>query len=69
MHMLGSVGIPAGNEALYFVFSGPRLFPTLHVSNLVEAFVIVLVVSALSTFYPAFLATRVSPLQAMQTDE
>ncbi|PTL80523.1 FtsX-like permease family protein [Vitiosangium sp. GDMCC 1.1324] len=69
MRMLGRVGIPAGNEALYFFFSGPRLFPSLHVSNLVEAFVIVLVVSALSTFYPAFLATRVSPLRAMQTDE
>ncbi|HZH79218.1 MAG TPA: FtsX-like permease family protein, partial [Archangium sp.] len=69
MQVLGRVGIPAGNEALYFFFSGPRLFPSLHVSNLVEAFVIVLVVSALSTFYPAFLATRVSPLQAMQTDE
>jgi ABC-type lipoprotein release transport system permease subunit len=26
-------------------------------------------VSAISTLYPAFLATRVSPLQAMQTDE
>ncbi|QRO00398.1 ABC transporter permease [Archangium violaceum] len=69
MRMLGTAGIPAGNEALYFFFSGPRLFPSLHASNLVEAFVIVLVVSALSTFYPAFLATRVSPLQAMQTDE
>jgi ABC-type lipoprotein release transport system permease subunit len=69
MQFLGRVGIPASNEALYFFFSGPRLFPSLHVSNLVEAFVIVLVVSALSTFYPAFLATRVSPLQAMQTDE
>ncbi|OJH37553.1 ABC transporter permease [Cystobacter ferrugineus] len=69
MNMLGHVGIPAGNEALYFFFSGPRLFPSLHLSNLVAAFVIVLVVSALSTFYPAYLATRVSPLQAMQTDE
>lgn len=69
MRSLGRVGIPAGNEALYFFFSGPRLFPSLHASNLVAAFVIVLVVSALSTFYPAYLATRVSPLQAMQTDE
>jgi ABC-type lipoprotein release transport system permease subunit len=39
------------------------------VTNLVAAFVIVLVVSALSTLYPAFLAARVSPLRAMQTDE
>jgi ABC-type antimicrobial peptide transport system permease subunit len=66
---LGTAGIPAGNEALYFFFSGPRLFPNLYVSNLVAAFFIVLVVSALSTFYPAYLATRVSPLQAMQSDE
>jgi ABC-type lipoprotein release transport system permease subunit len=69
MRALGKAGIPATHEALYFFFSGPRLFPTLNLSNLVAAFVIVLVVSALSTFYPAFLATRVSPLKAMQTDE
>jgi len=69
MRALGKAGIPATHEALYFFFSGPRLFPSLRLSNLVAAFIIVLVVSALSTFYPAFLATRVSPLKAMQTDE
>jgi ABC-type antimicrobial peptide transport system permease subunit len=69
MAALGQAGIPAGNEALYFFFSGPRLYPTLSAGNLVAAFVIVLLVSAISTLYPAFLATRVSPLQAMQTDE
>lgn len=69
MAMLGHVGIPAGNDALSFFFSGPRLYPTLSAGNLIAAFVIVLVVSSISTFYPAFLATRVSPLQAMQTDE
>ncbi|WP_338867520.1 ABC transporter permease [Myxococcus stipitatus] len=69
MFNLGANGIPANNDALYFFFSGPRLFPTLSASNLIAAFVIVLGVSAISTFYPAFLATRVSPLQAMQTDE
>jgi ABC-type lipoprotein release transport system permease subunit len=66
---LRHVGIPAPNEALYFFFSGPRLFPFLSAGNIIAAFVIVLVVSALSTLYPAFLATRVSPLKAMQTDE
>jgi ABC-type lipoprotein release transport system permease subunit len=69
MAFLGSAGIPAGNEALYFFFSGPRLYPSLSTGNLVAAFVIVLVVSSISTLYPAFLATRVSPLKAMQTDE
>ncbi|NMO14987.1 ABC transporter permease [Pyxidicoccus fallax] len=69
MAALGSAGIPAGNEALYFFFSGPRLYPSLSAGNLIAAFVIVLVVSSISTLYPAFLATRVSPLKAMQTDE
>jgi ABC-type lipoprotein release transport system permease subunit len=69
MAALGSAGIPAGNEALYFFFSGPRLYPSLSAGNLIAAFIIVLVVSSISTLYPAFLATRVSPLKAMQTDE
>jgi hypothetical protein len=67
--ILGRVGIPATQETLYFFFSGPELHPTLRAGNLVAAFVIVLGVSALSTLYPARLATRVSPLQAMQMDE
>jgi ABC-type antimicrobial peptide transport system permease subunit len=66
---LGVAGIPAFHDSLYFFFSGPRLFPTLQASNIITALVIVVGVSAFSTFYPAFLATRVSPLQAMQTDE
>ncbi|PTL78719.1 ABC transporter permease [Vitiosangium sp. GDMCC 1.1324] len=67
--VLGRVGIPATQETLYFFFSGPELHPRLSSGNLVAAFVIVLGVSALSTLYPALLATRVSPLQAMQMDE
>ena len=35
----------------------------------IAAFVIVLLVSAFSSFYPAWLATRVTPRQAMQEDE
>ena len=62
--MLGTAGIPASSPTLYIFFSGPKLFPELGASNLVVAFVIVLLVSALSTLYPAFLATRVSPITA-----
>ena len=69
MWTLGSVGIPAGSDELYFFFSGPRLYPTWQVTNLIAGFAIVLVVSLISTFYPAFLAARVSPLRAMQSDD
>ncbi|HTS79655.1 MAG TPA: FtsX-like permease family protein [Myxococcaceae bacterium] len=62
-------GIPAGNETLYFFFSGPRLFPTLSPWNIVIALVVVVLVTVLSTLYPAFLATRVPPVRAMQSDE
>ncbi|MFL5350602.1 MAG: ABC transporter permease [Hyalangium sp.] len=66
---LHNVGIPAGSDEMYFFFSGPRLLPTLSASNVISAFVLVVGVSLFSTFYPAFLATRVSPVTAMQTDE
>ena len=37
--------------------------------TVIAAFVIVLLVSAFSSFYPAWLAMRVTPRQAMQEDE
>ncbi|MBC7794060.1 MAG: FtsX-like permease family protein, partial [Clostridia bacterium] len=47
------VGIPAGNDVLQFLFSGPRLYPTVGITNLVTAFVTIIAVSVLSTLYPA----------------
>jgi ABC-type antimicrobial peptide transport system permease subunit len=67
--LIGSVGIPATSDQLYFFFSGPRLYPALGTTTLVAALVITMLVSALSAFYPAWIGMRVSPLQAMQTDE
>ena len=66
---LGHVGIPAQNDQLYFFFSGPRLLPHVSVGNVVAAFLAVLAVSAISTLYPAIVATRVSPVKAMGSDE
>ncbi|ADO73049.1 ABC transporter permease [Stigmatella aurantiaca] len=66
---LGRVGIPAVSDELYFFFSGPRLLPFLSPGNFITAFLLVVGVSIFSTLYPAFLATRVSPVTAMQTDE
>jgi hypothetical protein len=67
--LLGKVGIPAANDVMTFFFSGPRLFPGIGTSSLVGALAIVLIVSALSSLYPAWLAMRVTPRQAMQTEE
>jgi ABC-type lipoprotein release transport system permease subunit len=67
--ILRMVGIPAFNDIFYFFFSGPRLHPGLSVVNVAIALAIVLVVSGASSIYPALIAMRVSPRQAMQSDE
>lgn len=66
---IGKVGIPAANDVFTFFFSGPRLYPSLNAGSLILAVAIVLFVSAISSFYPAWLAMRVTPRQAMQTEE
>jgi ABC-type lipoprotein release transport system permease subunit len=63
------VGIPAPSDVWTFFFSGPALYPTLGTASLVASLVIVLVVSVLSSLYPAWLAMRVTPRQAMGTEE
>ncbi|MEK7765475.1 MAG: FtsX-like permease family protein [bacterium] len=63
--VLGHFGIAAPSDELYFFFSGPRLFPAVEVANLAGALLAVLVVGVLANFYPAWLAMRVTPRQAM----
>jgi hypothetical protein len=64
-----SGGIAATNDTMYFLFSGPALIPRLGTASLVTSVVIVFLVSILSALYPAVLAMRVTPLEAMQSDE
>jgi ABC-type lipoprotein release transport system permease subunit len=67
--LIGKIGIPAKSDVWFFFFSGPRLHPFIGTSNIVAAFIIVLLVSAFSSFYPAWIAMRVTPRQAMQEEE
>ena len=62
-------GIPAVTDLLYFVFSGPALLPYLGTASVVGSLVIVLVVAILSALYPALLAMRVTPVEAMATED
>jgi ABC-type lipoprotein release transport system permease subunit len=64
-----SGGIPATNDQLYFFFSGPSLVPRLGTASLAVSLAIVLVVSIASGLYPALIAARVSPLEAMQSED
>lgn len=65
----GHIGIIAQNDFMIFLFAGPRLYPFLSVTHIVIAFVVVFVVTLVSTLYPALLATRITPLAAMQDAE
>jgi len=62
-------GIPAVTDLLYFVFTGPALFPTLGNASVAASLVIVLVVAILSALYPAIIAMRVTPVEAMATED
>ncbi len=62
-------GIPATTDLLYFVFSGPALLPTLGRGPVVISTVIVLAVAILSALYPAVIAMKVSPVEAMATED
>ncbi len=66
---LHSSGIPAFRDELYFFFSGPVLRPELTPGGVLLAIVTTLVVSVLAIIFPLVLATRVSPITAMQSQE
>lgn len=64
--VLNSVGIPATTDFLHFLFAGDRLYPTLSAGNMLWGLVAILLVSLLSTLYPARMATRIQPIVAMR---
>jgi len=70
VHLVGwTGGIAATNDTMYFLFSGPALIPRLGTASLFSSVAIVFAVSILSALYPAILAMRVTPIEAMQSDE
>lgn len=65
----GHFGLPATTDVMVFLFSGPRLYPTLAVNNILLAIVSIIAVALLSTLYPARIATRIQPVIAMGKKE
>lgn len=69
MRVLRVVGIPATSDFFYFLFAGPRLRPELQLEHVVLAVVLIAAVALVSTLYPAWTATRITPREAMATEE
>lgn len=67
--LLGHLGIAAPNDWFYFFFSGPKLFPWLNAGSLIGAFIVVIIVTCISALYPAWMATRVSPVTAIAAED
>jgi ABC-type lipoprotein release transport system permease subunit len=67
--LLGHVGLNAPNDWFYFFFSGPKLFPWLNLGSLIGAFIVVIIVTCISALYPAWMAGRVSPIQAIAAED
>jgi len=64
-----SFGIPAPNDFFTFLFSGPELRPSYDAGHLATGFFVILFVSSLATLWPARVATRVAPIEAMREGE
>ena len=64
--IINRVGIPATNDIMVFAFSGPRLRPDFTASHILTSVGIILVVTLLATYYPARIATRIQPIEAMR---
>lgn len=67
--VLGKTGIAATNDVLTFFFSGRRLHPSLSGQSVGFAMSAVVLVSVVAGMYPALLAMRVSPREAMHAEE
>lgn len=62
-------GIPASNDVVRFLFSGPRLYPGLHWQTVVLTPLLVSVIATLASVFAARFAASVRPAEAMQEKE
>ncbi len=62
-------GIPASTDLLFFLFSGPALLPRMGATSVVASLLLVVGVSILSGLYPALIAMKVTPVEAMASDD
>ncbi len=62
-------GLAAPNRQFFLLFGGRYLYPSVEAVHLLLGVAVILFVSVLSTFYPAYLAAQVQPVMAMRDKE
>jgi len=65
----GWAGLAAPNRQFFLLFGGRYLYPSVEPFHLGLGLLVILFVSVLSTFYPAYLAAQVQPVMAMRDKE
>ena len=68
-YFLHQNGIPATNDIAKFFFSGRRLYPVLDITHVIYGLGTVAMIGIAATYYPARIATRVHPIEAMKGAE
>lgn len=66
---LGQSGIHTHQPFFIFLLGGTSLYPTMNFANIFWGFAAIVVISIISTLYPARMAARVPPVVAMQGKE
>ena len=66
---LNHKGIPAPNDVMTFLFSGPRLYPTLQWNLVILSPLVISLVATIASIYAARHAANVKPAEAMQEKE
>lgn len=66
---LGESGVPATSEVLFFVFGGKTLNPVLEPTHLGVAVFAIGLVTLFASLIPAYVASRIPPIAAMQAKE
>ena len=67
--ILSAKGIPAPNDIVTFLFSGPRLYPMVRWPMVAAAPIFVTAIATLASIYAARHAAKVTPAEAMQEKE
>lgn len=69
LFFLGAKGLPAPSDFVVFLFSGPKLYPQVEWLWTFLGPIVVVILATVFTMYPALLASRVAPANAMQEKE
>ncbi len=62
-------GIPAANDVVSFLFSGPRLYPKMRWDIGITAPIVVTIIAVVASIYAARHAAQIQPAEAMQEKE